>query len=79
MSTEIHIRCRPRPQNRNQWYRDCSASGSEKTLCGDQPTDRDMSWAETRWAKNRAFVTCAACIDQRTEQGVADEHKAGAR
>lgn len=74
-----HIRCRPRPSRGNQFYLDRSASGSEKTLCGSPATDRDMSWAETRWATNRAFVTCGSCIDLRVAQGVAVERKAGAR
>lgn len=77
MSTEpAHIRCRPRPQRGNQFYRDRSASGSEKTLCGDPATTNDMSWSETRWARNRAFVTCSSCIDLRVEQGVAEDRRA---
>lgn len=32
-----------------------------QTLCG-APAGRDMSWAETRYAKNRAYVTCAECV-----------------
>jgi hypothetical protein len=65
-----HIRRRPRPARRSRWYLDRSANGAEKTMCGASPTTQDMSWAETRWAKNRAYVTCEACINLRIEQGV---------
>ncbi|MCI4659566.1 hypothetical protein [Cryobacterium zhongshanensis] len=36
-----------------------------ETLCG-APAGLDMSWAETRWEKNLAFVTCARCRELRT-------------
>jgi hypothetical protein len=37
-----------------------SENGS-RTLCGSSPTDRDMGWGETRYAKNLAYVTCDEC------------------
>ena len=38
------------------------------TLCGEPATTADMSWAETRWAKNLAYVTCEACRAARIDQ-----------
>lgn len=73
MSAEIHIRKRAgrslaRPGYSHQHaaamsggYRDPMAD----TLCGAPSTDQDMSWAETRWPKNRAYVTCERCLAER--------------
>lgn len=38
---------------------------SSLTLCGAPATGFDMSWAETRYPKARAFVTCDACLAAR--------------
>jgi hypothetical protein len=43
-------------------YRDPMA----ETLCGANATSYDMSWAETRYRKNRAHVECRRCIEIRT-------------
>ena len=37
-----------------------------KTMCGKTGEDNDLSWADTRWAKYLAEVTCADCIERRT-------------
>ena len=37
-----------------------------ETLCGAEATTHDLSWAETRHARNRAYVSCEACITNRT-------------
>lgn len=44
-------------------YRDPMAD----TLCGAKATTYDESWADTRWAKNLAYVTCEACKLARVE------------
>lgn len=69
-AAQEHIRQRPRRNRGNQWYLDRGPNGAEKTLCGAPATITDATWAETRWAKNRAYVTCTACIDIRVGQGV---------
>lgn len=68
-----HIRCRPRPAGGNQFYRDRSPSGAEKTLCGASATIWDQSWADTRHAKHRCIVDCPACVEIRVTQGVAPQ------
>lgn len=58
-----HIRQRPARKWGNGFYRpqySASENGS-RTLCGAQPTDRDMGWGDARFAKNLAFVTCDEC------------------
>lgn len=42
-------------------YRDPMA----ETLCGEPATTVDLSWAETRYAKNLAYVTCERCKELR--------------
>lgn len=66
----VHIRQRPRPSRGNQFYLDRAQNGAEKTLFGARPSDRDMSWSETRHAKNRTHVECSACLSIRIAQGV---------
>jgi hypothetical protein len=72
-----HIRCRPRRRRGNTFYKVSGPNGTEKTLCGAPATDQDSSWAETRWASNRAYVTCTSCPDLRIAQGVATERVLG--
>lgn len=58
-----HVRQRIARKRGNSFYRvqyGPSENGS-RTLCGDSPTDRDMGWGETRYAKNLAYVTCDEC------------------
>jgi hypothetical protein len=63
VETITHIRQRIVRKRGNGFYRvqyGPSENGS-RTLCGDSPTDRDMGWGETRYAKNIAYVTCDEC------------------
>jgi hypothetical protein len=70
----VHIRkqiARVRTYSRSNPLSDSAAFrlGSDKDgsqpLCGAAPTDRDMSWADGRFAKNRAYVTCERCLELR--------------
>lgn len=36
-----------------------------QTLCGGTATTQDMSWADTRWPKQRDYVACSRCIEIR--------------
>lgn len=59
----VHIRQRIARKRGNGFYRvqyGPSENGS-RTLCSDSPTDKDMGWGETRYAKNLAYVTCDEC------------------
>jgi hypothetical protein len=59
----VHIRQRIARKRGNSFYRVqySSAENGSRTLCGAVPTDRDMGWGETRYAKNLAYVTCDEC------------------
>lgn len=64
----MHIRRQASKERRgNQWYRAGAydQDPQRQTLCG-APPGLDLSWAETRWAKNLAFVTCDKCKELRT-------------
>lgn len=61
----VHIRKRinPRRVMGNTFYKvvlSASENGSQ-TLCGGQNTTSDMAWADVRFAKNMAHVTCEGC------------------
>lgn len=59
----VHIRQRPARKWGDGFYRpqySASENGS-RTLCGAAPTDQDMSWADARFAKYLAYVTCDEC------------------
>jgi hypothetical protein len=38
-----------------------------QTLCGGEPTIEDMTWADTRFRKNREYVVCQRCIEIRLQ------------
>lgn len=64
----MHIRRQASKEKRgNQWYKagPYDQDPQRETLCG-APAGFDLSWAETRWAKNLAFVTCDRCKELRT-------------
>jgi hypothetical protein len=68
--TVVHVRWRMGPSRRgNGFYkvRYSSTEDGSRTLCGAPPTDSDMDWASTRFAKNLAYVTCGACKASRAE------------
>jgi hypothetical protein len=63
----VHIRKRIARKWGNTFYKPqygASENGSQ-TLCG-APSGMDMSWAETRFAKHLAAVTCDTCKQIRT-------------
>ncbi|AAD17646.1 hypothetical protein TM4_81 [Mycobacterium phage TM4] len=68
-----HIRKRAGRSLGNQWYShqhrvqfiEGYVDPLSQTLCGADATIFDQSWADTRWPKHRAEVTCQACIDAR--------------
>lgn len=74
-ASTVHIRKKAGTNFGNQFYShrhrtqfmDGYRDPQSETLCGDAPTGYDMSWAETRFAKNRAYVECAQCIQIRLE------------
>ena len=59
----VHIRQRIARKRGNGFYRVqySSAENGSRTLCGAQPTDRDLSWGDARFTKNLAYVTCDEC------------------
>ncbi|MGA5820890.1 hypothetical protein ACPC54_23855 [Kitasatospora sp. NPDC094028] len=62
LASEVHIRRRIARKRGNTFYRvkySASENGSQ-TLCGAL-TGNDRTWAETRFAKHLADVTCEAC------------------
>ena len=66
-SGPVHIRKRIARKRGDGFYRvklSASENGSQ-TLCG-APSGLDMSWPETRYAKNLAVVTCDTCKQIRT-------------
>jgi hypothetical protein len=59
----VHIRQRAsRVWTGNQFYNrhTYDTSPQRLTLCGE-PAGLDMSWAETRWEKYLAYVSCEEC------------------
>ena len=42
-----------------------AAENGSQTLCGDKATTEDMSWGDTRYTKNLAFVSCERCKELR--------------
>ncbi|MHA6764770.1 hypothetical protein [Streptacidiphilus sp. PAMC 29251] len=63
----IHIRKRIARKRGDSFYRvkySASENGSQ-TLCG-APAGMDKAWAETRFAKHLADVTCETCKQIRT-------------
>ncbi|GHD70246.1 hypothetical protein GCM10010317_077150 [Streptomyces mirabilis] len=58
-----HIRQRPARKWGNGFYRPqySSSENGSRTLCGAQPTDKDMGWGDARFAKNLGYVTCDEC------------------
>ncbi|MGC0317281.1 hypothetical protein [Kitasatospora acidiphila] len=70
LSGPVHIRKRIARKRGNGFYRvqyGASENGSQ-TLCG-APAGMDRTWAETRFAKHLAAVTCEACKQLRAEAG----------
>lgn len=66
-SGPVHIRRRIARKRGDSFYRvkySASEDGSQ-TLCG-APSGLDMTWAETRFAKHLAVVTCDTCKQMRT-------------
>lgn len=76
--TEVHIRKKAGRNLGNQYYSHAHRvqfagdyhDPMADTLCGAQATIDDMAWADTQWAKNRAYVTCGACCEVRVTAGV---------
>ncbi|MGE7437543.1 hypothetical protein [Kitasatospora sp. NPDC001175] len=67
LSGPVHIRKRIARKRGNSFYRvkySASENGSQ-TLCG-APAGNDRTWAEARFAKHLAAVTCNACKQIRT-------------
>ena len=68
-----HIRKRAGRSLGNQFYshghraqfRASYVDPMSQTLCGAPATIADLSWAETRHAKARAFVACERCVEIR--------------
>lgn len=62
-----HIRQRIARKRGNGFYRVQygPAENGSRTLCGAQPTDRDLGWGETRFAKYLAYVSCDSCKELR--------------
>jgi hypothetical protein len=58
----VHIRKRIARKRGDSFYRVkySAAEDGSQTLCG-APAGMDRSWAETRFPKHLAAVTCAAC------------------
>lgn len=73
-ASTVHIRKKAGPNFGNQFYShahraqfmDGYREPMAETLCGDPATNWDMSWAETRYPKNRAHVECGRCVEIRT-------------
>lgn len=68
-----HIRQKAaRGKRGSGFYLDRSSDDPQRrTMCGAKPTDLDMSWAETRWAKNMAWVSCPECKAARDVEAAA--------
>lgn len=72
-ASTVHIRKKAGPNFGSQFYShrhhvqfmDGYRDPQAETLCGGAATSYDMSWAETRFPKNRAHVECARCIEIR--------------
>lgn len=67
LSGPVHIRKRIARKRGNTFYRvqySASENGSQ-TLCG-APAGHDRTWAETRFPKHLAAVTCDTCKQVRT-------------
>lgn len=68
-----HIRKKAGPNLGNQWYShshrvqfiDGYVDPMSQTLCGAAAGFFDETWADARWPKNRAHVTCDQCIEIR--------------
>lgn len=50
---------------RDTYWNQRGSDPQGKTLCDAPSTTQDMSWAETRYPKDRAYVTCEACLSLR--------------
>jgi hypothetical protein len=69
LAGEVHIRKRIARKRGNTFYRvkySASEDGSQ-TLCG-APAGNDRTWAEARFPKHLAAVTCDACKQIRATQ-----------
>lgn len=68
-----HIRKRAGRSLGNQFYshshraqfREGYVDPMSQTLCGGEATIEDMTWADTRWPKQREYVACPRCIEIR--------------
>ncbi|WGI36159.1 hypothetical protein QDT91_29525 (plasmid) [Mycolicibacterium aubagnense] len=78
-ASTVHIRKKAGPNLGNQYYSHSTRmrfvgdyrEPQSETLCGAKASNFDMSWAETRYPKNRAFVECERCIEIRLKDGKA--------
>jgi hypothetical protein len=69
-----HIRKRAGKRMGNQFYshshraqfRAGYVDPQSQTLCGLEATIADLSWADTRSAKSRAYIACQRCVELRT-------------
>lgn len=61
----VRTRSTVNPLTDSDAFRPGSHLNGSQTLCGDAPTDSDMSWADGRSAKNRQHVTCTRCLELR--------------
>lgn len=70
-----HIRHKALPRGyrvtRDTYWNERPSDPQGQTLCGAQSTTQDMSWAETRYPKSRAWVTCAECVSIRVSDSKA--------
>ena len=68
MSAHIRMKALARgPRQTRDTYGQFEGDPQRKTLCGDLPTVRDLTWAETRHPNAGAlkYVDCTACLNAR--------------
>ena len=67
----VHIRKKALsrgPRQTRDTYGAFDGDPQRRTLCGAASTTQDHSWAETRHAGPRVYVTCEACKVARESQ-----------